>query len=440
MLAVAAYLVIAGYIVRLSRNQINPDAVAYVQVARHYASGRWDLAVNSWWGPLLSWLLIPAVWMEIEPLLVVKIFGILFGLGFALAVASLVGKMNDNEGRFLGFLAALMLALTMLPSPVTPDLLLTCLLTWYFSLSIGLLERARASRAFAMGLLGGVAYLTKAYALPFVTVHLCLTFIMKRLLVRRGLAQGRALKPFVAALAGMLIVALPWIVVISEHDGTLTFSSVARFSRAYSPIGVRRARPAAQIHRPRAGRITSHENQVEVREGQSVWSPFKDVRGIKYQLVTIFRNAILALGHLKAADSFGILMCGLLVSVLLLFPLRRSFLAKEGILMLWASVSVGAYLGGYILTVVSQRYLWPVWGLLLGLSVHALGRLHRNRHPRGSDDHARQNRGPIGPRSAPFRPAIAFLLLISIGYNTLLTIEDWRSYKRVEPDWLRKSA
>jgi hypothetical protein len=43
----------------MHNNQINPDAVAYIRIAQYYLSGQTDLMISAYWGPLLSWLIIP---------------------------------------------------------------------------------------------------------------------------------------------------------------------------------------------------------------------------------------------------------------------------------------------------------------------------------------------------------------------------------------------
>src|SRR6266496_4293123 len=52
-------LAAAGWI---NRQALNPDGIAYMRIASYYASGRMDLAISGYWGPLLSWLLVP--WLK----------------------------------------------------------------------------------------------------------------------------------------------------------------------------------------------------------------------------------------------------------------------------------------------------------------------------------------------------------------------------------------
>jgi len=439
-LAVAAYLLIAGYIVFLCRSEVgDPDAVAYVQIARHYAQGRLDLAVSSWWAPLFSWLLVPAVWAGIEPLVFGRILGVLFGLGFALAVAAVVREMKGDEHRSLAFVAALMLALIMLLRPLMPDFLLTCLLTWYFVLTARLLKRCSLSRSFATGFLGGCAYLAKAYALPFITLHLCLTFTMRRWLVRRGLAEGQVLKPFAMAVAGLLLVCLPWVARISAHDGVLTISGSGR----YDLIPVRAAGlgplPYKELQRLRSGRITSWENPMEVPYD---WpSASKVLAGVKFQLATVFRNFEEAFKG-ETAAGFGILLLGLLAVTFILLFLRQSLSTTEFVLCCWAFTSVAIYVGGYILLHVRLRYLFPVSGISLALFVHALGWLRKSSDFHRSEEQAEECPALTRRIFAAFRRGLTGLLVVSIGGMLLFMIAGWHGSrgKGAQAHWLKKSA
>jgi hypothetical protein len=48
LVVILLYSGAAAYVAHLARDRINPDAIAYIQNARHYAAGRFDLAVSGW--------------------------------------------------------------------------------------------------------------------------------------------------------------------------------------------------------------------------------------------------------------------------------------------------------------------------------------------------------------------------------------------------------
>src|SRR5262252_9453801 len=69
---VAAAVLFVGY-----RFQINPDGVSYISIAQGYLHGDFKHAVNGYWGPLLSWLLVPLLAVKIEPVLATKLLAVL---------------------------------------------------------------------------------------------------------------------------------------------------------------------------------------------------------------------------------------------------------------------------------------------------------------------------------------------------------------------------
>lgn len=430
--AIAVYIVIASWFVDLSRHQINPDGVVYIMVARHYLSGRFDLAVNSYWGPLLSWLLIPAIWLKADPQLAVKILFLLFGLGFGLGVLSVLRALNGEaplgaRGALI-LLAALLLAANMLPEPITPDLLLACIMSWYFALSIRLVRSASAGAglAVAVGAVGGLAYLAKAYALPFVAVHLVLTALTSRLAARRTDAPGPALKPFLTSLAAFAVVALPWVITISVQDGHATIGSAGRLTFFAKQEKLRsRSLPVYSRHkltRPRAGRVTTMENPTEV---PAEFRPF-DKEPFSWRLGAYLSNirtlSRLALRILKDADAFGLMMSGWLVTACLLAASRSFRSGLGGPLRLWTCLSILIYVGGYLPVHLRDRYLWPIYGLLLALAVHAYSTLLAGRGAQPADDEG--GKSPWLRRVGPW--VVPVFLVLSVAWPCWDTADLWR--------------
>lgn len=89
LLGAFAFLAL-GLLVAGAQNshQVNTQGVAYLLLAKHYASGEFGLAVSSYWSPLLSWLLaleLKAGWNDLAAArIVMGLSGALFWLGAAL--------------------------------------------------------------------------------------------------------------------------------------------------------------------------------------------------------------------------------------------------------------------------------------------------------------------------------------------------------------------
>jgi hypothetical protein len=66
-----AVLLVAAALQHL--NVVNSDVVSYLRTAQHYLDGNMGLAVNGYWGPLFSWLLVPCLALGAAPLTAARI-------------------------------------------------------------------------------------------------------------------------------------------------------------------------------------------------------------------------------------------------------------------------------------------------------------------------------------------------------------------------------
>ena len=111
---VAYVLMVVSMLNNLFR--LNTDAIAYMRVAEYWSVGNFDLAVNGYWGPLLSLLMVPFLWIGVDPLisgkLVMLISAAVFFHGSQFLVRSVGLGLLDE------LIMALVLALT-LPSWMT---------------------------------------------------------------------------------------------------------------------------------------------------------------------------------------------------------------------------------------------------------------------------------------------------------------------------------
>ena len=138
------------------------------------------------------------------------------------------------------------------------------------------------------GVLWGLAYLTKAVALPLgcltIPAFAILDFLRKRgdqtAILRQGLVRG----------AVLALVAAPWVATLSLKYHQFTFSTTARISHALTgPPDVDRYHPFARtFHQPEPGRITSWEEPSLM--AIQVWSPFENPTYLRHQVKVIGRN------------------------------------------------------------------------------------------------------------------------------------------------------
>jgi len=224
------------------RHVVNPDGIAYLDIADAYGRGDWTSALNAYWSPLYSWLLAPAVALARAspawefPLAHVVNLGIFVGAVAAfeallVAVARLLGA--DGAARtalwLWGYALFLRATLTMATLRlVTPDVLVmavTCLLAALLCRVSAGDERGRT--LVALGIVAGVGYLAKQILLP--------VGVLALVLAAAGRGDGRRRRAGVVwAVLAMLVVAAPFVVAISLARGRFTVGEAGRLNYIWS--------------------------------------------------------------------------------------------------------------------------------------------------------------------------------------------------------------
>jgi hypothetical protein len=203
-------------------NQIDYDGMAYVGIARHLRQGEFYAAINAFRSPLLSWLIAAATLGRSNYLDIGKFINI----GAFLLCSGLLYVLADRlwHSRVVASLAVLLFVLgrglaAAAVEMITPDFLFAALTLIYFIVVLHCLRNDRLRDWFSLGVVHGLAFLAKAFALPWLAV--CT-------LVALGLSGGR-LKTRVArlGLAALIpvLVAAGWASVLHSKYGVFTTGS-----------------------------------------------------------------------------------------------------------------------------------------------------------------------------------------------------------------------
>jgi dolichyl-phosphate-mannose-protein mannosyltransferase len=200
-------------------NQIDIDGIGYVGVAHHLRRGEFHAAIDGFRSPLISWLIALASFASPDYLHIGKLINI---ATFLLSLALLfVLTQKLWHSRLAASLAVLMFALgrgltVAAVQMITPDFLFAALALIYFIVLLRCLRKDRLQDWFLLGLIHGLAYLAKAFALPWLVV--CT-------LVALGLsAQSWKTKVPRLALAALIpaLVAAGWATVLHSKYGVYT--------------------------------------------------------------------------------------------------------------------------------------------------------------------------------------------------------------------------
>lgn len=395
-------------------HRLNVDGIAYLRLAGYYVEGPLRLAVSGYWGPLLSWLMAPALAAGIEPLVAARAVMALTGLVFAGGCATLLRTLGLRPWSIVaGTAVAGLAAVGWSVQLISPDLLVGGLIALALAATVRRRWAENGGGALLAGVLWGLAYLAKAVALPFAVLAVPLTAWRLRAGRREGTARwGHALA---WTALGWGLAAGPWVGLLSAKYGRLTFSTAAKAAHAIvGPADQQRYHPfARRLHRPEPGRLTAWEDPTSLPYAD--WSPWASPDYCVHQLRVSLRNLATAVWLLSRLDllHLGVLAlislagwevtarwqghaaatglsrgqpvgpspprrAGVAASRLTIkkdpTPALRTPATPAGLVYLWVAALVTVYLPGY-LGRAELRYFYPSWPWVFAGTVVAAERL-----------------------------------------------------------------
>lgn len=347
--------------------QINPDGICYLDIAKEYALGDFRNAVNGYWSPLISWLTAPFLAMGIPGQIAIK--GVLLGAG-GVALGGfwrlLTGLGVTDRERWWTTAAVVPMTLYFALWVITPDLLVTALLLWYFALTSDVNRPVTPRAGAAIGALGAAMYLAKAYTLPFFLLHFPLVILTRRLAREERRQEG--FPAIAAALAVCLCTSGVWVLALKWKYDRFFISSVGPHARAWAMLPDGDTTQHGFFQPPAAGTSAWNDpTTIPVRD----WSPFASKADFLLQLKTIFRN--LERLAFQTLPSFSILGDAIPVALgIALFACRKRKDTLPGLSLL--AIGLLLYSSGYLFLFIENRYFWVI-AFLLAATVAVLSRL-----------------------------------------------------------------
>ena len=172
LLVIIIYFFLSLFFLNCYRYQINPDAIYDISIAIKYSKGLFFDAVNGYRSPLISLLLVPFIWLNIEPLLAYKIINIICGFIILVIINKTIRIFKIN---FIGNLFLLIFSIPILLyfifKETTPDILSAIFILLFFNLLISEDSSNKYSKSLYFGLVTGFGYLAKAYNLIFFRIY-----------------------------------------------------------------------------------------------------------------------------------------------------------------------------------------------------------------------------------------------------------------------------
>jgi len=365
-IAFAVMAVLLAVFTWACRDQMNPDAIAYIRIAYYYLQGQWDIAISGYWGVLFTWLLAPLLLVFDDPILAAHVLLAISGLAFAGASVFLFIRVGLRSMALVVAVWIVCLSAAVWSAKnITPDLLSAALMLAGTAILLGPREAPTRREQVLAGLAFGFAYLAKAVAFPVgIAIILFLTGGRAWLAGEKLSAWARRLGVIYLA---FFIIAAPWIGVLSVHFGKPTFSTSGpiNFSIA-GPPDKDRWHPLSRLYmQPDEGRVALWE-APEALPYES-WSPLESPQYFFYMVTHVYENVVNAAGLVKSFDIFGFGCAAVVLAFLLGRPWRESLRRDRWRLALVPVVlSVGVYLPVFAGT---QRYYYFIFPLMVAAAL-----------------------------------------------------------------------
>lgn len=365
----ALFLILSAYFLEYYQyDLISKDIISIISVAKLYSVGDINGAINGYWGPLFSWLLIPFIKINSSPYSVLysmKILSLVTGIFTIIGVRLLSYRFEmDEKIRYLILFSMVFIVLyfSLRSNPV--DLLLACFLVYYLYFIFSPEYPSKSYYGFICGLFGAAAYLTKSYALTFFIAHFILLNLFYYL--KEPKYKKVILKNLTFGLAIFLVISGAWSAIISEKYGMLTFGTSGTYN--HDAIGPRSVgqHPTEYINqgfiKPSHEGVTSAWYDPTYFNTDSwSWSPFESMEFFNFQLRKIEKN-ILTLLHIYASFSY---LSFIIIALYLLFyfnPFNSLINNKE---IIYPLFTVLLFPLGYLFIALELRYLWIIYILLM---------------------------------------------------------------------------
>ncbi len=369
LVLIASLIVYSLFVITSHHHErITGDATLYLSIAEKYVRGDFANAINGYWGPLLSWLLVPFLFLGASHLFAINALNLLFGLLTMTGVWRLSLKFELREEIRTVIILPLVPVLLFISLIQPMDYLLLCVLVFYLNVVFRKDYPERLSYGVTSGVLGACAYFSKPFGFPFFISHFILINLCHYF---RGSSGTYRKKVFRNALIGLVVFSLlssVWIGLISSKYNRLTFSNMGR--GVLSSLGPESKHDTLEkgdpiffkgfFEPPNESAFVIYEDPTYARK--KIWNPLESKRSLSIYIRNISNNFFESLRIYESYSRLSVSIVIACVILILFYSLNRVFTRRE---LLYPLMTITLYTGGYLPFHFETRYLWIVNILLL---------------------------------------------------------------------------
>ena len=379
ILVLILYSLLSVFLLRYYQYVINADGISYIGIAQKYVVGDWFNAINGYWGPLFSWLMVPFLFFNstnLNALYMTKIVSIIIGFFTIIGLNRLSYKFEmDITIKRVMLLATIPIVLFFSFIVITPDLLVTCVLIYYLVVIFDPKYSDKWLNGVLCGFLGALAYLTKSFAFPFFLAHFILFNLIYYFKGLNSQKKRNVLKNMVLGLFVFFVIGGLWAGTISEKYGKLTIGTSGAYNQELVSPGSQGHPMYYQglLKPPNNSAVSAWEDPSSFK--MESWSPFQSVGYFEYQLNLIWKNILSVINILEFFSLLSLII--IIASILFILKSNSERALKNKLVYLLVTILI--YSGGYCFILVEWRYLWLVCILLMFTGAYLIDIYFRNR-------------------------------------------------------------
>jgi hypothetical protein len=344
----------------------NPDTFQYIEIAKKYIHGNFSAAVNGYWSPLISWLLVIPLLIINDAIIAFKILQVIIGI----FVIYNWCRLLDIFG--LRNISSLILCIVIVPFIAdysllncTPDLLFTGV---SFLFLRKLMEENSAGtkiKGIKIGLIGALLFFSKAFGFPLFIAMTGILFLLRSF--RNGLLKAANVKWMLGV---FIILSGAWIGILSIKYHEFTISKAPAFNASVDVAPINKNEYHLPIISggiyPAASNASGWETPGEYVSKETV-SPFSH----REDYLQVIKRNILSIYYFDFRRQPGIVF----FILFLIFIAVKGFREFQQRPVLISLLYIFLCYGGYSLILIHTRYTWTVSLLMVLLSTYFIERL-----------------------------------------------------------------
>ncbi len=382
------YIVLESIFGFANRYHINPDGIAYLRLAGYIAEGNFQQSVSGHWGPIISWLLAPFLFLGFDGLNAARFVLAISGLILLSGCWLLADRFNFVPSiKFIVLLVATLLIVSW-SKIISPDMLMPAFLVLYLYMVTSPDILTSKKTALLCGVFGGLAYLSKHYALPLFLASFPLILSLRGYLDRDDLkfVNKRFISVLLTGFISFLVFVSPLMIAYHIKYDRFTIGTTGLYN--FAAIGPE----AISLHPPWFGLRQPAEHAIHLWEDPNdfedskMWSPFENKEYLKKHIKLILTN----INRLYSFFTDNFFIAGILSICFLPFAffIKRDN-PEEKFLYGWIMIIIFLYCSGHILiylTTDGARYFYFVFLIVVMLAFKFVQEIIHNRSAAQKDE------------------------------------------------------